>query len=76
MKFPSIELNTNKIHNLVFIFNQIFGEENVIESVDYLDNGYVCIHFNQDLPMTPNIEKFYRKMKDVGEIKIKEMITY
>jgi hypothetical protein len=71
MKFPSVEVNTNNTINLAFMFNRIFGEENAIEYIDNLDNGNVCIHFNQELPMTPEIEKFYALMKETGEIKFK-----
>ncbi len=71
MKFPSVEVNTNNKTNLAFMFNNIFGEENAIEYIDTLDNGNVCIHFNQDLPMTPSIQKFYEAMKVVGEVIVK-----
>jgi hypothetical protein len=70
MKFPSVEVTTTNSNKLAFIFNRIFGEENAIESIDKLENGSVCIHFNQDLPMTPEIEKFYQAMKDMGEVKM------
>ncbi len=71
MKFPSVEVNTTKKSNLAFLFNKIFGEENAIDSIDTLNNGNVCIHFNQDLPMTPDIQKFYEAMKEVGEVTMK-----
>lgn len=70
MKFPSVQVATRNPTQLAFIFNRIFGEENAIESIDQLDNDSVCIHFNQELPMTPDIEKFYQSMKEMGEIKI------
>ena len=70
MKFPSVEVSTTNPTKLAFIFNRIFGEENAIESIDHLDNGSVCIHFNQDLPTTPDIEKFYQTMKEFGDITI------
>jgi hypothetical protein len=70
MKFPSVEVNTINPTRLAFIFNRIFGEENAIESMDQLENGSVCIHFNQNLPMNPDIEKFYQSMKEMGEIKM------
>jgi hypothetical protein len=68
MKFPPVEVNTTNKANLVFMFDRIFDEENAIESIETLDNGNVCLHFNQDLPMTPKIEKFYRAMEIVGEV--------
>jgi hypothetical protein len=71
MKFPSVEVNTSNKANLAFMFNRIFGEENAIDSIDTLDNGNVCIHFNQDLPMTSAIQKFYESMKEVGEVTMK-----
>lgn len=72
MKFPPVEVNTSNKVSLAFMFDRIFGEENSIESIDTLENGNVCLHFNQDLPMTPNIEKFYAAMTVVGEITIKQ----
>lgn len=71
MKFPSVEVTTTNPTKLAFIFNRIFGEENAIETIDHLSNGSVCIHFNQELPMTTEIEKFYQSMKEAGEITIK-----
>jgi hypothetical protein len=68
MKFPSVEVNTTSSKHLIYIFNKIFGEENAVESIDYHEDGKVCIHFNQDLPMTPDIEKFYKSMQEMGEI--------
>jgi hypothetical protein len=75
MKFPSIEVTTSSPTRLAFIFNRIFGEENAIESMDKLESGSVCVHFNQDLPMTPEIEKFYQSMKEMGEITIKGTVN-
>ena len=75
MKFPSVEVTTSNPTKLAFIFNQIFGEENSIDFIDHLENGSVCIHFNQDLPMTSEIEKFYQTMKEMGEITIKGAVN-
>ncbi len=75
MKFPPVEVNTNNKVNLAFMFDRIFGEENAIESMDSLENGNVCLHFNQELPMTPNIEKFYAAMKVMGEVTMKPFKT-
>ena len=72
-KFPSVQVTTSNPTRLSFIFNRIFGEENAIESIDHLNDGTVCIHFNQELPMTSDIEKFYQSMKEMGEITIKSV---
>jgi len=71
MKFPPVEVNTTNTTSLGFLFDRIFGEENAIESIDTLENGNVCIHFNQDLPMTANIQKFYDGLRVVGEVTMK-----
>jgi hypothetical protein len=71
MKFPSVEVNTKSSKYIIYLFNKIFGEENAIEYIeDQREDGIICVHFNQSLPMTPDIEKFYQAMKDTGEIKI------
>ncbi len=69
MKFPSIEVNTTNTKYISFIFNKIFDEENAIDYIEELDNGSLCIHFNQNLPMTPKIQDFYHSAIN-GEIKL------
>ena len=73
MKFPSIEVNTNNTKYLSFIFNKIFDEENAIDSIEELENGSICIHFNQTLPMTSKIQDFYRSASS-GEIMLEKCL--
>ncbi len=65
-RFPSIEINTQSVNQTIYYLNGIFGEEHAVESVEHFDNGYTRIHFDQSLPMTPAIERFYEKMRELG----------
>ena len=61
MKFPPVIVNSYSV-SIMFMFDRIFGEENSVEYIEKVDDTF-HVHFNQSLPMTPEVQTFYETIK-------------